>query len=341
MATRKGKTIITEKKPVFLASAAVAGKKEGEGPLGKEFDKIFGDTTLGQDCWEKAESFLMKNAVMTALEKAGKGMEEIDGIFAGDLLNQCTGSAFALREFHIPFTGLYGACSTMALSLISATLAIESGGMNTCISTTSSHFCSAEKQFRFPLEYGGQRSPTAQWTVTASGAAVLSADTDSDLPYIDKVHIGTIEDLGITDAANMGAAMAPAACKTLTGFFRDTKTSPDDYDAIFTGDLGLVGSGLLKELMMRECGIALDRNYFDCGLMIYDRENQDVHSGGSGCGCSASVLCSHILNSMKEGKYSNILFMATGALMSPVSSKEGESIPGIAHLVNIRRGERK
>ncbi len=213
MATRTGRTIITEKKPLFLASAAVTGKKEGEGPLGGEFDRVFEDTTLGQDCWEKAESFLMKNAVMTALEKAGKGMEEIDGIFAGDLLNQCTGSAFALREFRIPFTGLYGACSTMALGLISASLAIESGGMSTCIAATSSHFCSAEKQFRFPLEYGGQRAPTAQWTVTGSGAAVLSAAGDSSLPYIDKLHIGTIEDLGITDAANMGAAMAPVDVK--------------------------------------------------------------------------------------------------------------------------------
>ena len=213
MAIRKGRTVITEKKPVFLSSAAVAGKKEGEGPLGNKFDRIFEDTTLGQDCWEKAESFLMKNAVMTALEKAGKGMEEIDGIFAGDLLNQCTGSAFALREFGIPFTGLYGACSTMALSLSCAALAIESGGMSTCIATTSSHFCSAEKQFRFPLEYGGQRSPTAQWTVTASGAAVLSDSGNKSLPYIDKLHIGTIEDLGITDAANMGAAMAPVDVK--------------------------------------------------------------------------------------------------------------------------------
>lgn len=213
MAKRKGRTIITEKKPSFVSYAAVAGKKEGEGPLGKGFDKIFEDTTLGQDCWEKAESFLMKNAIITAIEKAGKGMEEIDGIFAGDLLNQCTGSAFALREFGIPFTGLYGACSTMALSLICASLAIESGGMNTCIATTSSHFCSAEKQFRFPLEYGGQRAPTAQWTVTGSGAAVLSSEKKDGLAYIDKIHIGSIEDLGITDAANMGAAMAPVDVK--------------------------------------------------------------------------------------------------------------------------------
>lgn len=339
MATRTGKTIITEKKPLIIANAAVAGKKEGDGPLGKAFDKIFEDTTLGQDCWEKAESFLMKNAVMTAVEKAGMGMKEIDCIFAGDLLNQCTGSAFALREFGMPFTGLYGACSTMALSLICATLALESGGMKSSIAVTSSHFCSAEKQFRYPLEYGGQRSPTAQWTVTGSGAAVLSLEGERGNPYIDKVHIGAIGDLGITDAANMGAAMAPAACKTLGNFFRDTKTSPEDYDGIFSGDLGFVGSELLKELMKRECGITLGENYKDCGLMIYDREKQDVHSGGSGCGCSASVLCSYILNSIREGKYRNIIFMATGALMSPVSSKEGESIPGIAHLVNIKRSE--
>ncbi|MBR5438294.1 MAG: stage V sporulation protein AD [Clostridia bacterium] len=341
MATRKGKTVITDKKPAFIASAAVVGKKEGEGPLRDDFDKIFEDTTLGQDSWEKAESFLMKNAVITAVEKAGVAMKDIDGIFSGDLLNQCTGSAFALREFGIPFTGLYGACSTMALSLITATLAIESGGMNTCVAATSSHFCSAEKQFRYPLEYGGQRSPTAQWTVTGSGAAVLSCRENSSLPFIDKVHIGTIEDLGIKDMTNMGAAMAPAAFRTLSEFFRDTQTSAEDYDAIFTGDLGFVGSELLKELMKRECGTDLSKNYSDCGLMIYDREKQDVHSGGSGCGCSASVLCSHILKNMNEGKYSNILFMATGALMSPVSSKEGESIPGIAHLLNIKRRERK
>lgn len=341
MAERTGKTVILDKKPKIIASAAVVGKKEGEGPLSADFDKIFDDTTLGEDSWEKAESSLMKMAIMSVTEKAGVGFEQIDGVFSGDLLNQCTGSAFALREFGIPFMGLYGACSTMALSLVASSLAIEGGGFSTCLAVTSSHFCSAEKQFRFPLEYGGQRSPTAQWTVTGSGAAILKADAEGNFPYIDKIYMGSIEDLGITDMTNMGAAMAPAARKTLSEFFRDTKTTPDDYDCIFTGDLGLVGSSLLRELIHREDGFDISKNHFDCGLMIYDREKQDVHAGGSGCGCSASVLCSHILKAMNEGRYSNILFMATGALMSPVSSREGESIPGIAHLVNIKRGERK
>lgn len=213
MATRKGKTVILDKKPKIFAYASVVGKKEGEGPLGNEFDKIFEDTTLEQDSWEKAESALMKMAIITATEKAGAAMEEIDGIFSGDLLNQCTGSAFALREFGMPFMGLYGACSTMALSLVASSLAIETGGFTNCISATSSHFCSAEKQFRFPLEYGGQRSPTAQWTVTGSGAIVLKDCDDKSLPYIDKIYLGAIEDLGITDATNMGAAMAPVDVK--------------------------------------------------------------------------------------------------------------------------------
>lgn len=213
MAERKGKTVILSKKPKIIASAAVVGKKEGEGPLSADFDKIFDDTTLGEDSWEKAESALMKTAVTTVMEKAGVTPQDVDGIFSGDLLNQCTGSAFALRDFGIPFMGLYGACSTMALSLVASSLAIEGGGFNTCLAVTSSHFCSAEKQFRFPLEYGGQRSPTAQWTVTGSGAAILKGDAEGNLPYIDKIYMGAIEDLGITDMTNMGAAMAPVDVK--------------------------------------------------------------------------------------------------------------------------------
>lgn len=338
MAHRKGKTIILEKKPGIIANAGVAGKKEGEGPLGSEFDEIFEDTTMGQECWEKAETELMKSAIEKAIEKSALEKSEIDAVFAGDLLNQCIGSTFALREMSVPFAGLYGACSTMALSLLMAALAIESGGFSSCVAATSSHFCSAEKQFRYPLEYGGQRTPTAQWTVTGAGAAVLSSKKSDISPYIDKIHLGTIQDLGIADAANMGAAMAPAARKTISDFLRDTKTSPDDYDLILTGDLGFVGSELLKGLLEREDGITLGENYNDCGMMIFDREKQDVHAGGSGCGCSGSVLCSYILRQMRDGKYSNILFIATGALMSPVSSREGESIPGIAHLINIKRG---
>ena len=224
----------------------------------------------------------------------------------------------------------------MALSLCMTTLMIETGAFSNCVAATSSHFCSAEKQFRKPLEYGGQRPPTAQWTVTGSGAVVLGSNGGKGV-FIDKIHLGTIVDLGITDSNNMGAAMAPAAKKTISDFLSDTGTKPDDYDAIFTGDLGAVGSELLCELMMKEEGMDIGRVHKDCGLMIFDRNKQDVHAGGSGCGCGGSVLCSHILSGLHSGKYNNILFVATGALMSTVSSLQGQSIPGIAHLVNIKR----
>lgn len=336
MAQRNGKTIILESKPHIIGNAAIVGKKEGEGPLAEEFDEIFEDTTMGEDSWEKAESLYLKSAVARAVEKAAVGTNEVDAICSGDLLNQCTGSTFGLRDFNIPFCGVYGACSTMALSLCVSSIMIESGGFNCCIAATSSHFCSAEKQFRKPLEYGGQRPPTAQWTVTGAGAAVLKRTSSDISPYIDKVHFGTIQDYAITDSNNMGAAMAPAARKTISDFLRDTKSKASDYDMILTGDLGSVGSELLKELLLREDGIDISQVHNDCGLMIYDMNSQDVHSGGSGCGCSGSVLCSHIINSMREGKYKNILFIATGALMSPVSSLQGQSIPGIAHLVNIK-----
>lgn len=336
MATRKGKTIFLEKKPRIIANAAAVGKKEGEGPLGKEFDLVFSDDKLGLPSWEKAESELLKRAVEKALLNAATEKNEVDAIFSGDLLDQCIGSSFGLRSLRIPVCGLYGACSTMALSLCIASLAIETGGFDCCVAATCSHFCSAEKQFRYPLEYGGQRSPTAQWTVTGAGAAVLKNSKKSASPYIDKVHLGTICDLGITDANNMGAAMAPAAKKTITDFLCDTGTSPSDYDMILTGDLGKVGSDLLKELMLREEGIDLSSVHNDCGLLIFDREEQDVHAGGSGCGCSASVLCSYILNRFRNGFFKKVLFVATGALMSPVSSLQGESIPGIAHAVLIK-----
>ncbi len=337
MATRRGKTIITELKPKIISFASVVGKKEGQGPLAKEFDEIYPDTTMGEDSWEKAESLYLKTAIKRAIAKSNLKKSDIDVICSGDLLSQCIGSSFGIRDFGIPFCGVYGACSTMALSLCMTTLMIETGAFTNCIAATSSHFCSAEKQFRKPLEYGGQRPPTAQWTVTGSGAVVLGRDGGKGV-YIDKIHLGTIQDLGILDSNNMGAAMAPAAKKTIADFLSDTGTKPTDYDAIFTGDLGSVGTELLYELMLKEEGIDLGRVHKDCGLMIFEREKQDVHAGGSGCGCSGSVLCSHILSGMHSGKYSNILFVATGALMSTVSSLQGQTIPGIAHLVNIRKG---
>ena len=328
------RTIIFENKPRIISYGSVVGKKEHEGPLSNEFDAYTTDSFFGEKSFEKAESKLQKTAVQTALDKAGLTAEDINNIFAGDLLNQCIGSSFGLRSFGIPFIGLYGACSTMALSAGLAAVFIDSGAAKKTVSVTSSHFCSAERQYRFPLNYGSQRTPTAQWTVTGSGALILGKD-GGDI-YISSVTFGEIEDLNIKDANNMGAAMAPAAAGTLLNFFKDTETKPDDYDIIFTGDLGYVGTNLLYELLERE-GIDIRCRHSDCGTMIFDREKQDVHAGGSGCGCSASVLCSYIMHRLEKGDFGNILFMSTGALMSPTSSFQGESIPGIAHLLNIKK----
>lgn len=328
------RTIIFENKPRIISYGSVVGKKEHEGPLSNEFDSYTTDSFFGEKSFEKAESRLQKTAVQTALDKAGLTPDDIDNIFAGDLLNQCIGSSFGLRSFGIPFIGLYGACSTMALSAGLAAVFIDSGAAKKTISVTSSHFCSAERQYRFPLNYGSQRTPTAQWTVTGSGALILGKD-GGDI-YINSVTFGEIEDLNIKDANNMGAAMAPAAAGTLLNFFKDTETKPDDYDIIFTGDLGYVGTNLLYELLERK-GIDIRCRHSDCGTLIFDREKQDVHAGGSGCGCSASVLCSYIMHRLENGDFGNILFISTGALMSPTSSFQGESIPGIAHLLNIKK----
>ena len=334
MAKRIGKyTIQMENMPSIEGYASVCGKKEAEGPLGKFFDQTFDDTTLGESSWEKAESKLQTKAVNLAIEKSNISSKDINFIFAGDLLNQCISSTFGLRNLNIPFLGQYGACSTMAQTLALASIMVDTGVANNCIAVTSSHFCSAERQFRFPLEYGGQRTPTAQWTVTGSGAIVVGSNGQN--PKISSVTIGKITDLGIKDANNMGAAMAPAAASTLEDFFCDTSTKPDDYDLILTGDLGEVGSKLMKELLERD-GIHIKNNHKDCGLLIYDQKAQDVHAGGSGCGWSATVFCSIIFNKLKNNELKNILFMATGALMSPTSTQQGESIPSIAHLINIK-----
>ncbi|MBR5485684.1 MAG: stage V sporulation protein AD [Oscillospiraceae bacterium] len=333
MARRTGKyTLTMENSPSVIGFAAVASKKESEGPMARYIDILNDDSTFGEKTWEKAESRMQKDAVNKALDKCSMAASQLDCIFAGDLLNQCISSNYGLRELGVPFVGLYGACSTMAESLALASLFVDCSMAQHAAAVTSSHFCSAERQFRFPLEYGGQRPPTAQWTVTGAGAAVLSKA--SMPPYVKAVCLGTIEDLGITDLNNMGAAMAPAAHSTLTKFFADTNTNQNNYDLIVTGDLGAIGTELLYGLM-RESGYDISTVHNDCGLMIYDRDRQDVHAGGSGCGCSAVVLCSYILQSLREGTLNNVLFMATGALMSPTSVQQGESIPGIAHLVHI------
>lgn len=325
-------TIAYSNQPVVAGFGSVAGKKESEGPLKEYFHKIEYDTKLGCDTWEQAESMLQKEAIQIALEKAQISGELIQLAFGGDLLNQCISTGYSIRGFNIPFLGQYGACSTMVQSLILAGLMVDGDYCKNSLAVTSSHFCSAERQFRFPLEYGGQRTPTAQWTVTGSGAIVVSRYGNG--PRLKHCTIGKVVDMGVTDINNMGAAMAPAACDTIKSFLIDTKTKPSDYDLILTGDLGRTGSQLLLELLQKE-NIDISRLHNDCGMMIYDIEKQDVHAGGSGCGCCGSVLCGYILENMCKGKLKNILVAATGALMSPTANQQGESTPGIAHLIHL------
>ena len=326
-------TVCFDNPPIILETASIVGPKEANGPMASYFDKCLEDEFWGEKSWEKAESKIIKETVNLAVSKSGLANTDIDYCFAGDLLNQCISSDFGLRDTNVPFFGVFGACSTFVESMCLGSVFIEGGAANNVICATSSHFCSAEKQFRFPLELGTQRPPTAQWTVTGSGAIVVGNTGES--PCISAITVGKIIDMGIKDANNMGAAMAPAAAATITNFLKDTKSNPNDYDLILTGDLGTVGSKLLIELLQKD-NIDIKNKHSDCGVMIYDIKNQDVHAGGSGCGCSASVLCSVILNQLKNGELSNVLFVATGALMSPTSSQQGESIPGIAHLVHLK-----
>ena len=296
------------------------------------FDYISDDDAMEQKSWEKAESMLQKTAVQLALKKSRLAAYDIDMMFAGDLLNQCIGSTFGLKDFEIALAGVFGACSTMSLSLIMAALSVESSVARRAIAVTSSHFCTAERQFRFPLDYGGVRPPTAQWTVTGAGAAIVGSGHG---PYISAFTLGRVVDMNVTDANNMGAAMAPAAADTIARYLHDSGTKPTDYDLILTGDLGRVGSGLLYDLLGKE-GIDVTAVHNVAGMMIYDPQTQDVHAGGSGCGCIGSIFCSYIMEQLREGKLKNILLCATGALMSTTSAQQGASIPGICHLLNIK-----
>ncbi len=333
MAKRIGNsTLLFSSKPTITGFYSVVGKKEWEGPLGKWFDLTIGEGHFGEESWEKAESKLIELSTKGALEMAGVSTDEISLCFGGDLLNQCIATNYTLRTLGIPFLGLYGACSTMAESLIMGAMSVDGGFAKHVLCATSSHFCSAERQFRFPLEYGGQRPQSSQWTVTGSGATVLSQKTNG--VHITHACVGKVIDAGIKDLNNMGAAMAPAACDTLCSFFQDTDTTPWNYDLIVTGDLGSIGKDLLRELLFQNGYSA--QNLEDCGDLIFSQE-QDAHAGGSGCGCSASVLNSYLLKQLNQGKWRKILFMATGALMSPTSSLQGESIPGIAHLVQLEK----
>ena len=317
--------------PSIAGHACVVGKKEGDGPLANTFDLIQQDDTFGETTWEKAETAMQKLALSAALDKAKQPASALDYLFAGDLLNQCIGSGFAVRGQDVPFYGLYGACSTMAESLSLAAMLLDGGFGEWAGAMTSSHFCSAERQYRTPLEYGGQRTPTAQWTVTGSGCVILAREGDG--PYVTHVTTGKIVDKGIKDANNMGAAMAPAAYATIQAHFQDTGRKPSDYDLIVTGDLGKLGWEIVFDFFHKD-GMDLG-NLKDCGMLIYDLEHQDVHCGGSGCGCSVLVLSGLLLNGMREGRWKNILFCGTGALLSPTSTQQGESIPAICHAVAI------
>ena len=320
--------------PAVASHACIGGRHEGQGPLAQWFDALSEDAFFGEKTWEKAESVMQKRVLDLALKKGGLSPADIDFIFAGDLLNQCIGTSFGLRDSGIPFYGLYGACSTMGEGLALAALLLDGGFGRRTAAMTSSHFCTAERQYRMPVPYGSQRTPTAQWTATAAGCTILEREGSG--PVVTHVTCGTVEDLGITDANNMGAAMAPAAAATLTAFFRDTGTRPGDYDQIATGDLGQLGSDILRDLMERE-GFPLGANYTDCGLLLFDRERQDMHCGASGCGCSASLLVGSLLLQLESAARNNLLFAPTGALLSPTSSFQGESIPGICHAVLIER----
>ncbi len=325
-------TVKLHNSPCIACFASVGGSMEGQGPLAGSYDFLSEDSYFGAKSWESAESAMLKKCFDLVIAKAGISVDTLDYIFTGDLLNQCVGSEFAVKDSGVPLFGLYGACSTMAESTSLAAMTVDGGFANTVCAMTSSHFCSAERQFRFPLAYGGQRTPTAQWTATAAGALIISNDGPG--PFVTHVTTGKIVDAGICDAANMGSAMAPAALETICTHLADTGREPNYYDMIVTGDLGVIGHEILLKLAQNN-GFDLSAVCSDCGMMIYDREKQDVHAGGSGCGCSASVLAGYLLPKMRKGEIKRLLFAATGALMSPTTSLQNESILGICHAVAI------
>lgn len=332
---RGRQSFILKNSPIITTWASVAGKKEIEGPLSHTFDVKCRDTYFGQKTWELAEKRMQQLAIEKLSSKAGIPQSEFDLVFSGDLLNQCIGSSFSLRNTGIPHLGLYGACSTMAESLLMASMAVGGGFADRVVAMTSSHFASSERQYRFPLGYGGQRTPTSQWTVTGSGAALVCSEGTG--PKITACTIGTVTDFGIKDANNMGAAMAPAAAETIKAHFQDLNTGPNDFDLIVTGDLGQLGKEVLLDLMRKD-GISIGGKITDCGTLIFDNTTQDVHAGGSGCGCSAITLCGYLLEQLNSGKIKKLLFCGTGALLSPTSTQQGLPIPGVCHAVSISGG---
>lgn len=342
-------TIAFSNGPVILSAASVVGTKEGKGPLRQWFDTALEDDTFGEKTWEKSESKMLKTAMMEALQRSGKTKDEIGAMLSGDLLNQLMSSSFMARDLHIPFLGMYGACSTMTESLMLGAVLTDGQYSDNVMIGASSHYCTAERQFRMPLEHGNQRPPSAQWTATAAGAMVLSCGVEKGEAFVAdqegntvpsriiRVRCGTIGkviDAGMKDANQMGAAMAPAAVDTLLNHFQDTGRSMKDYDLVLTGDLGYIGKDIAKDLLV-DAGIPkkdVENRYDDCGAMIFEKE-QDVHGGGSGCGCSASVFAGYVYKRLQKGELNRVLIMSTGALLSTISPFQGESIPGIAHAI--------
>ncbi len=328
--------------PIILAGASIAGKKEGEGPLGQHFDFIAKDPLLGKNTWEEAESELMRLAALKVLEKAGLKNEDIRYLIGGDLLGQLIATSFGIGELKIPMLGIYGACSTMGEAMTIGAIMVDGGFADRVLAITSSHFAGAEKQFRFPLDYGNQRPYSASWTITGSGAVILANSGQTKLTaeqeklVISGVTIGKIVDYGLKDSMNMGACMAPAAYETILQNFEDLGVEPDYYDRIITGDLGYVGKNILIDLL-KERNYDISANHMDCGIEIFDQDNQDTHAGGSGCGCSAITFTGYIMKQLQEGIWKRVLFIPTGALLSQVSFNEGKSVPGIAHAVIVER----
>ena len=336
-----------EKPPCIVGAASVVGKKEGDGPLGKCFDQVEENDMFGMENWELAESECQKRAFLAAMQDAQlKDRKKPDYLFAGDLLNQLTASSFGLLDFQIPLLGLFGACSTMGEAMCLASMAVAAGAAQTAAAIASSHYASAQKQFRFPLEYGNQRPYAATWTVTGSGSVIIAQNPSIALysekirpyAYIIGATVGKIIDYGVTDSMNMGAVMAPAAADTILQHLQDFNCGPETYDRIITGDLGTVGKTILIDLLQKN-GVDISVNHMDCGIEIYDPQTQDTHAGGSGCGCSAVVFCGYILKKLVTGQWKRVLFVPTGALFSPVSFNEGQNIPGIAHAVALEAAE--
>lgn len=342
MSKRIGRrTVVLANRPGVTAWASVAGQKEKEGPYGALFDEIIPDELNGQQSFESAERSMLEMAVGLCASHGACALEEVQMLLAGDLLNQIVSAGFAARNLAIPFYGLYGACSTMSESLSLGGMLADGGFADRLICATCSHFCTAERQYRAPLELGTQRTPTAQWTVTGAGAVMLTGGSAAKSARVVLTHTtcGKVIDLGVTDANNMGAAMAPAAADTIAAHLSDMKRTPQDYDLIITGDLGRVGRALLVELLEEKGIVIPDGRLFDCGCEIFS-EQQDTHAGGSGCGCAASMLCAHILPELASGRLSRVLFLATGALLSPTTTMQGESIPGVAHAVVLEHNRK-